>query len=303
MVGTDQQQPDLGAGFGVLGQHDRLDVALQRDVQEFRHLLALDLFRGEGLDQVFLGRGALGQQGQRLGGLHVGGVVRGRAVDDGVFAGVGNHMELMRARAADGAVVGRHGAEFQAKAAKDAHVGVVHVLVRLAQAVRVAVEGIGILHGELAPAHDAEARPALVAELGLDLVEIERQLLVAADLAAGDVGHHLFRGRLHGEVALMAVLQAQQFGPHLVPAAGLLPQLGRLDHRHGHFHRAGAVHFLAHDVLHLADHAQPDRHVGVDAGAQLLDHAGAHHQFVRHDFRVGGRFLEGGNEELRGFHP
>jgi hypothetical protein len=42
------------------------------------------------------------------------------------------------------------------------------------------VKGIGVLHGELAPAHDAEARPDLVAELGLDLIEVPRQLPIAA---------------------------------------------------------------------------------------------------------------------------
>ena len=43
----------------------------------------------------------------------------------------------------------------------------------------VGVEGVGVLHEELAAAHEAEARPDLVAELGLDLVEVERQLAVA----------------------------------------------------------------------------------------------------------------------------
>src|SRR5690606_41841656 len=50
----------------------------------------------------------------------------------------------------------------------------------------VAVEGIGVLHGEFAAAHQAEARPALVAEFGLDMVEIHRQLAPAVDLVAGD---------------------------------------------------------------------------------------------------------------------
>jgi hypothetical protein len=54
----------------------------------------------------------------------------------------------------------------------------------------------------------------------------------------------------------MAILDAQQLGAHLLETAGFLPQLGRLDHGHGQFDRAGAVHFLAHDGFDLADHAQ-----------------------------------------------
>jgi hypothetical protein len=40
----------------------------------------------------------------------------------------------------------------------------------------------------------------------------------------------------------------------------------------------------------------------VDAGAELLDHARARHQPVAGDLGVRGRFLEGGDQELGGFH-
>jgi hypothetical protein len=46
------------------------------------------------------------------------------------------------------------------------------------------MKGVGILHDEFAASHDAEARADLIAELRLDLVEIDRQLAVALDLAA-----------------------------------------------------------------------------------------------------------------------
>ena len=96
----------------------------------------------------------------------------------------------------------------------------------------------------------------------------------------------------------MAVLDAQQLGTHLLETAGFLPELGRLNHRHGHFNGAGAVHFFAHDGFDLADHAQAHGHVVVNAGAQFFDHAGAHHELVADDFSVGGCFFERGNEEL-----
>ena len=90
------------------------------------------------------------------------------------------------------------------------------------------VEGVGILHDELAAAHQAEAGADLVAELALDLVEIERHLPVALDLAPHQVGHHLFVGRSHAEFGLLSVLEAQQLLAVLLPAPRLLPELGRL---------------------------------------------------------------------------
>jgi len=56
----------------------------------------------------------------------------------------------------------------------------IHFPIGFVQAGFVDVEGIGVLHQELARPHDTEARPDLVAELGLDLVKGHRQLLVAA---------------------------------------------------------------------------------------------------------------------------
>jgi len=96
------------------------------------------------------------------------------------------------------------------------------------------VEGIGVFHQEFARAHDPEARPDLVAELGLDLVKGHRQLLVAAQLVAGEVGDHLFVGRAEHVVASGAVVQFQQLVAEVVPAAGFLPEFRRLHRRHQH---------------------------------------------------------------------
>jgi len=100
----------------------------------------------------------------------------------------------------------------------------------------------------------------------------------------------------------VAVLDAQQLGPHGVETPGLLPQLSWLHDGHAQLHGARAVHFFTHDGFDLADHAQAQRHVVVDTGAQFLDEAGAQHELVAHHFSVGRGFFEGGNEELGGFH-
>jgi hypothetical protein len=118
-------------------------------------------------------------------------------------------MKLMGGPAADGARIRLHGAEIQAAALENAAVGGVHHLVGLGQGVMVQVEGVGVLHQEFPRPHDPEAGPDFVAEFGLDLVEVHRQLLVAAQLPARQVGNDLLVGGAKAEFALVAVLDAQ----------------------------------------------------------------------------------------------
>ena len=239
---------------------------------------------------------------QSLGFFHVGSVVAGGAIDDGVFTRGGNHLELFAQVTANRTAVGGHGAVAQAEAVEDGAVSLRHHLVAGLGGCGVAVKAVGVLHDELSPTHQPKAGAALVTEFGLDLVEVFRQLLVAAQFLAGNVGDHLFAGGLDHKVAAMAVLDAQQLRAHFFKAAGLLPQLRGLHHRHGHLNGARAVHLLANNGLNLADHPQAHGHVGVDARAQLFDHAGAHHQLMAGHLGVSGGFLEGRDEELGGFH-
>jgi len=138
----------------------------------------------------------------------------------------------------------------------------VHLLIRNAHAVFVQVERIGILHDELARTHYAETRPDLVAEFRLHLVEVDRQLLVAAQFAAGDVGDDLLVRRPEAVFAVAAIVHAQQQGAVFVPASRFLPEFGRLHGGHQQFERPGAVHLLAYHPLDLAQHAQAEWHPG-----------------------------------------
>ena len=123
------------------------------------------------------------------------------------------------------------------------------------------------------------------------MIEVDGQLLVALQLLARDVGDHLFRGRLDHEVPFVAILDAQQVGTVFIPASGFLPQLARLDDRHEQLNRAGTIHLLAHDGLDLAQHTQAQRHPGIDAGREALDHARAQHQTMAGELGLGGRLL------------
>src|SRR6185503_8488536 len=116
----------------------------------------------------------------------------------------------------------------------------------------------------LAPAHQAETRPDLVAELDLDLEHVEWQLAIAAHVAAHDVGDDLFVRRTEAELAVVAVLDAQQLLAVLLPAAGLLPQLGRLHRRHVELDAVGLGELAADDLLQLLQAAPAEGEVAVD---------------------------------------
>ncbi len=164
------------------------------------------------------------------------------------------------------------------------------------------MERVGVLHQEFARTHHAEARADLIAEFGLDLIEIQRQLLVAVDFLAREFSGGLFGGRAVAELLLLAVLDLEQLAAELFPTAGGIPQLARLDGGEQHFHCASTVHLFTHDGFDLAQYAQAQRRPGVQPGGQLADHARAQHQTVADQLGVGRGFLGGVQVELGKTH-
>ena len=61
---------------------------------------------------------------------------------------------------------------------------------------------------------------------------MQRQLPVTFYLFAHDVGDDFLVRRADDEIALVAVLEAEQFGALFFPAARFLPQFGGLDRWH-----------------------------------------------------------------------
>ena len=252
--------------------------------------------------QLCLSSGAFALKRQGRCQLDIGGVIGSVAVRNDIFAAFRQHLKLVRTGAADAAGVCGNGAEFQAQTGKDAAVSVVHGIIGRLKRGIVGMEGISVFHDELARAHHAEARAHFVAEFGLDVVKVFRQLFVAVDFFAHDVGDDFLAGRAHAEIAVVAVFQAQQFFTVKFPAAGFLPQLGRLHHRHQQLHATRARHFFAHDVFDFAQHAQPHRHPSIKAGRVGFNQTGANHQLVAGKRGFGRGFFQGGNEKLAGFH-
>ncbi len=131
-------------------------------------------------------------------------------------------------------------------------VGVQSVLLRQ-------IEGVAVFHQELAPPHHAEPRPHLVAELPLDMVQRQRQVLVTADGGPEDVGDHLFVRRTVKHVAALPVGDAQHLVAIGVVAAAFTPQVGRLQRRHQKRQVPDALLFLVHDGLDPGQHLETQR--------------------------------------------
>ena len=172
------------------------------------------------------------------------------------LAGVGENDEFVGQIAADRSAFRHHRDRAQAHAGEGAQIGDEHAVIGVLGAVEIEIERIGVLHQEFAPAHQPEARPHFVAELPLDVVEVERQILVRAHIGAEDRRDHFLIGRAVEHVALVAVLDAQHFLAVGLVAAALAPQIGGLDGRHQELDRAGAVLLLAHDGADLLQHAE-----------------------------------------------
>ena len=178
---------------------------------------------------------------------------------DGIFAVIGEDVELLRLAAADGPGIGIDHAVVEPeplrtcgsrrRASRGTNV----------RAPRRRGRTNSVLHDELARAHHPEAWADLVAELRLDLIEVDWQLPVAAHLAPGDVGDDFLMGRADAEIAFVPVFQAQQLRTEVAPSPGLLPELGRLDGGHQDFLGAGRVHLLANDGFDLSEHPHAER--------------------------------------------
>ena len=250
--------------------------------------------RGNLLDgpRRFSGRRLLAERGN----LPVGGVAAavpgttGHAVaqDQRILADVGQVHVLVRQLPAHHARVRFHRDDRQLAAIEDAEVRLVVRVVLASQPVPVGVEAVGVEHGELAHADQPGARACLVAPFGLDVVDQGGQLPVRAHDAAREVGDDLLVRHGEHHVVIGLILEPPHLRADLIPAAGGLPQIGRMDDRHRHLLAADPVHLLPHDVLDLGQGATGEREIREDAGAELADEAGAHQQLVAGDLGVTG---------------
>ena len=296
---------DLGAHrLGILGA----EVEDVPDLDAARGHLLVARHLGEGGRLVHLGGGGV-ERGPAVDGalqrrdvLEIGGDRRDLEVEvlavavDLALAGLGQDDELVAEVAADRTRIGPHRDRLQAEAREGAQVGHEHPVVGVAGGGLVDVEGIGVLHQELARAHGAEARPDLVAELPGDLVEVLRQVLVGAHAAAEDLGDDLLGGGAEQHLAVVTVRDAEHLLAVGLVAAGFPPELGRLDRRHQDLDGPRPVLLLADHRADLVQDAQAQRQPRIDAGGLLAHEPGAQHEAVRDDLGLLGRLAQGRQE-------
>ncbi len=141
--------------------------------------------------------------------FHIGRVTSFQALRNSILARVSHDMKLMGVRAANSAAVCLDGGGLQAQALKYSCVGVIHNVVTVLHTLRTDIEGVRILHDEFARSHDPKTRPNLITELGLYLIEVERQLSIAANFAASEDANHFFMGRADAKTPIVSIGQAQ----------------------------------------------------------------------------------------------
>ena len=195
-----------------------------------------------------------------------------------------------------------HHHRFNAHATVDAEVGVVFFLVVTVEVFLAGVETVSILHQEFADTDKTTAGAGFVTVLGLELVEHHRQLLVAVEHVAHEVGHGFFVRHGEHHVVVVAVLEAEEFFANSLVTARFAPKFSGLHHRQVHFDTANLVHFFADDIYDLLDDAVTNRHHRIDTGRNRLDIAAAHKEDVGGHGGIARRFAERDVKVLGEFH-
>ena len=167
-----------------------------------------------------------------FGKLNVRRVVGAVREDHVIFAALRQYLELMGSATADRTGVSLYRAEIQPHTAEDFAVSGIHRVVGFLQRFLRGMERVSIFHQELTGAHHAETRANFIAELGLNLIKVQRQLFVRVQLIANQVSNDLFVSRPEDEWAIATIGNAQQLRAILLPATALLPQFRRLNYRH-----------------------------------------------------------------------
>ena len=189
-----------------------------------------------------------------------------------------------------------------AAAGIDAVVGFVAAHIVLLQVFLGSMEGVGVLHGELAHTDQAAAAAGFIPELRLDLVDHERILGIRISHVRHQLDGSFLMGHAKHHIAARTVLEPQQFRADGIIPAGLAPHISGHGDRKQYFLSVDAVHLLADDVFNLRGDALGDGKQRKDAVAHGLDVAAAHHQCLAGNLTVRRSFLETLGYEISDLH-
>ena len=235
--------------------------------------------------------------------LAIGGVAARLAQDEDVLAGGVEDHELVGQAAAHHPDVGADRDRVEPEPLEDPDVRAVLGPVAGIQARLVAVAAVGVLHHELADADQAAPGPRLVAPLGLEVVDLQRELAPGLDDVGEEQGDDLLVGHRQDHVPSVAILEPGQLRSDRVEPAARAPDVGGVDDRHLQLLAADRVLLLADDLLDPVVDPLAERQQRVDAGPELADVARADEQTVRRHLGVGRIVTKGAEEELGETHP
>ena len=208
------------------------------------------------------------------------------ADQDQVFPGLRRHHEFLGCGTSDGTAVGIDGNRLQPTALEHLPVGLIHPCIGGLQIGLVGMEGVGVLHDEFTTAHQTEAGPDLIPELGLNLIKVHRQLPVGPQHFPRQGGDHLFMGGTEAEFAALAILQVKHdslAGCVALPATAAFPEFRGMQLGQQRLQGAGPVHLLPHDGGDALQHLPHQGKVGIDAGTDPANETPTQQQLMGSD--------------------
>ena len=192
----------------------------------------------------------------------------------------------MRHRIAHIAAIGLHWCRLKSATSKNAFVCVIHRPIRFVGSFSIDVEAVTILHYKFLRTHQTEAWACFVAELSLNLIDIQWQLTIRGNDIGHQIGNFFFRCWTHRHFMISAVLQSKHIRAHRIPATSLLPQFSWLKRGHKNFAGTSGIHFFADDLLNFLKRTHPKRHKGKESRCCLTAKPRTHQKLVRIDFGI-----------------
>ena len=236
------------------------------------------------------GREPIEGDGRGSGGhdrFDVGGIVAAGATDERVLADVHRRQELLGGGTAHRPRHRGHDHVGEPEPVEQRDVGSpVRVVGRL-EAVVAEIEAVRVLHHELAVRATVRRGAGLVAVLGLDLVDRQRQVLVGAADVLDEEREHLLVGRRQQEVGALAILQAEEVVAVLGPAAARFVRFAGQQRREMDLLESGGVHLLTDDPLDVAIDEPAERQPRETTGGRSTDVAGSHEQAMARYLGIG----------------
>src|SRR6202163_3730423 len=172
------------------------------------------------------------------------------------------------------------------------------LLVRDVEPGGVDIKRVRVLHDELTHPQQPRLRTRLVTEFSLNLIPDLGQLLVAAQLLAGDVSHDFFVSHAETKVGALAILEAKHIVAHRRPASASFPDFARIQRGQVEL-LSDLVHLLADDAHDLLCSAIAEEQKRIDPGAQLTNVSSANQQFVASDLGISRSLAQSRDKEVR----